>query len=483
MNDWSEYALELLNRSLKPVPQELNELDWKTDLSTKSERVAQHISAFTNTTNGGFFVFGINNDGRVVGLDKEKADNIVQRLGNISRNNLTNPIGIDHNMINFEGTPILIVRVPESSYKPVGIRGENLFSCYKRSAGQTVKMTPAEIKQLIASSLSINFETQIAKSNLDDDQVLEYLDYDSYFRLEGRRLPDSKKGIVQALKNEEFINEFNKSNWNILNLGAILFCRDIDEFRDIKRKAVRVIVYKGNSRIDAVKEQVGKRGYATGFEGLINYIMDQLPTNEVIEKSLRNTVKVYPQVAIREFVANAIIHQDFNSIGSGVTIEIFADRMEITNPGVPLVDVNRFIDTAPRSRNEKLASLMRRLNICEERGSGIDRAVNSIEVYQLPAPKFIKGEDYTRVIIYAPRTLTKMSSEDRIRACYQHTCLNYVNDEPVNNQSVRKRFNIPKNNVSFASKIISETIESGLIKSSDPENASKKFASYIPYWA
>jgi predicted HTH transcriptional regulator len=207
-----------------------------------------------------------------------------------------------------------------------------------------------------------------------------------------------------------------------------------------------------------------------------------LPSNEVIENALRKKVKVYPETAIREFVANALIHQDFSVTGSGVMIEIFTDRIEITNPGVPLVDTNRFIDTAPKSRNENLASLMRRLNICEERGSGIDRAIESIEVYQLPAPKFIRGDDYTRVIMYAPTPLTRMNNDDRIRACYQHTCLQYVNNQQVNNQSVRKRFNIAKNNVSFASKIIADTLEAGLIKASDPENASKKFASYVPFW-
>lgn len=66
-----------------------------------------------------------------------------------------------------------------------------------------------------------------------------------------------------------------------------------------------------------------------------------------------------------------------------------------------------------------MASLMRRLNICEERGSGIDGAVESIEAFQLPAPKFIRGDDYTRIIMYAPTQLTRMNNEDRARACYQ----------------------------------------------------------------
>jgi len=246
---------------------------------------------------------------------------------------------------------------------------------------------------------------------------------------------------------------------------------------------VRVIIYKGNNRVEAQKEQEGGKGYAAGFEGLVKYIMDQLPENEIIEGALRKQFKVYPEKAIREFVANAFIHQDFSITGTGVLVEIFSDRLEITNPGAPLVDTNRFIDTAPKSRNESLASLLRRLNICEERGSGVDRAIDAIEIFQLPAPKFLRGEDYTRVIMYAPIPLPKMNSEDRIRACYQHCCLHYVNNQRVNNQSVRKRFNIPKNNHPMASRIIAETIEAGLIKPSDPESQSKKFANYIPFWA
>lgn len=483
MSDWLETAKQTLIRSLKPIPQEINELDWKSDLSDKSERIAQHISAFANNPNGGYLVFGINDDGIPHSLDKSKIDDIVKRLGNIARNNLAQPISIEHAVIDYEKSSILIIYIPENIEKPVYIRGKDIFHSYKRSAGQTVKISNLEVRHMLAVSTGIDFEMQIAMSNLTDDEVIKYIDFDSYFSLQQKRLPDTKHGLLQVLAIEDLIKSNRNSNWDILNLGAILFSKDIREFKNLQRKAIRVIIYKGISRIDAIKEQEGIKGYASGFEGLINYIMDQLPTNEVIENALRRKVKMYPDVAIREFVANALIHQDLTISGTGIMIEIFEDRLEITNPGVPLVDINRFIDTAPKSRNEKLASLMRRLNICEERGSGVDRAINAIEIFQLPAPKFIKGDDYTRVIIYAPSSLTKMSSEDRIRACYQHTCLNYINNQPVNNQSVRKRFNISKNNVSFASKIISETIESGLIKPSDPDSASKKFASYIPYWA
>jgi ATP-dependent DNA helicase RecG len=482
MNNWEEAALRYLAKSLYPVQQELNEIDWKSELSDKSDRLAQHISAFANYPGGGFLAYGINNDGSSGPLEKEAMDQIVQKLGNIARNNLAQPVGIEHAVADVDGNAVLLIRIPESSEKPVHLRGQDIYSSYKRSAGQTVKLSRHEVKQLIAISSGLNFEAQTASSNMNDDDVLKGLDYDSYFSLQEKRLPDTKLSILEALESDDLIKKSNQG-WDILNFGAILFAKDLKIFKELKRKAIRVIVYEGTSRINALKEQEGAKGYASGFEGLVNYIMDQLPSNEVIENALRRKVKVYPGKAIREFVANALIHQDFAVTGTGVMIEIFSDRIEITNPGVPLVDINRFIDTAPKSRNENLASLMRRLNICEERGSGIDRAIEAIEIFQLPAPKFIRGDDYTRVILFAPTPLAKMKVEDRIRACYQHTCLYYVSNQPVNNQSVRNRFNIAKNNVSFASKIISETIEAGLIKSSDPGNISKKFASYIPYWA
>ena len=251
----------------------------------------------------------------------------------------------------------------------------------------------------------------------------------------------------------------------------------------MKRKSVRVIVYEKTNNINALKEWEEGRGYAAGFEGLIKYIMDQLPTNEIIEHALREKTKMYPEKAIREFVANALIHQDLSISGTGIMIEIYTDRIEITNPGVPLVDTNRFIDTAPKSRNEDMASILRRLNICEERGSGIDRAVAAIEVYQLPAPKFIREEDYTKVILYSYRQLTRMDKEDRIRACYQHCCLQYVSNQTTTNQTVRARFNISETNYPMASRIIVETINAGLIKYSDPGNKARKHTAYVPYWA
>jgi predicted HTH transcriptional regulator len=263
----------------------------------------------------------------------------------------------------------------------------------------------------------------------------------------------------------------------------MLFAKDIRQFNQLSRKAVRVIVYERADRLRTLKEQQGVRGYASGFESLIQYINDQLPTNEVIESALRREVKMYPSLAIRELVANAIIHQDFDEVGTGPMVEIFTDRIEITNPGRPLVSTIRFIDAPPQSRNEILAAFMRRVNICEERGSGIDKVVHEVEVFQLPAPEFIATDNHTKVVLSTYRPLKRMEKSDKIRACYQHACLKYVSGSRMSNQTLRERFKIEEKNYATASRIIADTIAANLIKPSDPESKSKKFATYIPFWA
>lgn len=321
---------------------------------------------------------------------------------------------------------------------------------------------------------------ELAVKNANEDDVLKLLDYPAYFRLTDQNLPPNKQAILDKLEQEKFIQKAGGGGYHITNLGAILFAADLNAFDSLSRKTVRVIFYKGKNRLETTKEQVGKYGYAVGFEGLIDFINDRLPVNEEIVKALRREVKMYPEPAIRELVANALIHQDFSIRGAGPMVEIFSNRIEISNPGNPLIDTLRFIDHLPQSRNEKLAALMRRMNICEERGSGIDKVINEIEMFQLPAPNFTADENFLKVTLYGPRPLEQMDEIDKVRACYQHASLKFVSVEYMTNQSLRERFNIPEKDDSFASKIITDAIDEGLIKN---YGAGEKSMKYIPFWA
>lgn len=207
-----------------------------------------------------------------------------------------------------------------------------------------------------------------------------------------------------------------------------------------------------------------------------------LPANEVIEKALRKSVPMFPELAVRELVANALIHQDFFITGAGPMVEIFDDRIEITNPGEPLVDTQRFVDTPPRSRNEALASLMRRFRICEERGSGIDKVVSQVELFQLPAPLFESPEGFTRAVLFAHKSLSAMDKADRVRACYLHACLCYVTRKEMTNTTLRARFGVEQHNRALVSRLIREAVQVGAIVPAEP-GAAPKLMRYVPFWA
>ena len=307
------------------------------------------------------------------------------------------------------------------------------------------------------------------------------MDSQTFFELLKLPYPTERGGVIERLVNERLIDAI-EGNFAIRRLGALLLAKRLDEFPDIARKAPRVVVYTGTSKLETRLDQVEVKGYAVGFRGLVGFISAQLPQNEVIEDALRKEVKLIPEIVIRELIANALIHQDFSVGGASVMAEIYPNRMEISNPGAPVVPVERFID-GYQSRNERLAALMRRMGICEEKSSGIDRVVHAAEVLQLPAPDFRAGHQRTIVIIAGPKDFEAMDREDRVRACYQHCALKWVMSERMTNQSLRERFHLPESKSAVVSQVISATIEADLIKPDEKVGASRKYARYLPFWA
>jgi ATP-dependent DNA helicase RecG len=375
--------------------------------------------------------------------------------------------------------PVVVLEIQPASHNPVQFDGVEFIrvGSYKKK----LKEYSEKERALWRVFDKTPFERQMA-ANVSAGEVLTLLDYPAYFELTGTPLPEERNGILSALQADQLIQAQPGGQWGITNLGAILFAKKLQSFQHLGRKAVRLIQYRGDSRVETIREIEGNKGYAVGFEGLIDYLKTLLPSNEEIGKAFRKEVPMYPELAIRELVANAIIHQDFGLSGTGPMIELFDNRLEITNPGVPLVDTQRFLDSPPQSRNEALASFMRRINVCEERGSGVDKVISQVEVYQLPAPIFEKTERHTRVVLFTYKDFKDMESEDRIRACYQHCCLKYVNRAPMNNTSLRERFRIDEGNSAMASRVIKQAVEAKLIRLYDP-NANRKAYRYVPYWA
>ncbi len=478
--------LEGLLRELCALPYETEWVEFKED-NTDPQEMGEYLSALANSAAlagkaAAYLVWGVrdqdhavvgsNFDPRATKKGNEELENWLLRL-------LEPKIDFHFFSLSTEKGSVILTEINRASRHPVRFAGQEYIrvGSYKKK----LRDHPEKERALWRIFDQTPFEEGVALERTTGDDVVRLLDCQAYFDLLKLPQPRTQRGLLDVLASDELIRPSVAGRWDITNLGAILFAKDLDDFRTLRRKAMRVIHYKGSGRLEALKEREVPRGYASGFEGLNEYIHALLPENEVIEQALRRTVATFPIVAVRELVANALIHQDFFATGTGPMVEIFEGRIEITNPGAPLVDIDRLVDAAPKSRNDKLASLMRRFNLCEERGSGIDKVVFQVELFQLPAPLFEIPGDATRATLFAPKALREMNRQERIRACYFHACLNYVLSKPVTNSSIRTRFGIPDHNASTASRLLSEAVEAGVI-AVEMANSGTRNRRYVPFW-
>ena len=469
----SELYLINLVKELTTLPSEAGWLEFKVN-NDKPDEIGEYISALSNSAalygkSHAYLIWGVdNNTHDYVGttfipsetkVGNEEIESWLLRL-------LTPRIYFEFYEIIIDAKRIIILEIEKALIKPVQFKGNEFIriGTYKKP----LKDFPEKERELWRIFEHESFEELIAKEHVSDSEVLNFIDYPAYFELLGIPLPEDRNRILEKLSEEAMIIHNTAGGWDITNLGAVLFAKKLSDFKLLKRKAVRVIQYKGKSRIETIREQENGKGYAAGFEGLIEYINNLLPRNEVIGTALRKELPMYPELAIRELVANALIHQLFLVRGTGPMIEIFSDRMEITNPGQPLVNTERFIDSPPKSRNEALASFMRRIGVCEERGSGFDKVVDQTEFYQLPAPIIEVTEEHTKVILFSHIDFKDMSKEDKTRACYMHACLKYVSRDYMTNSSLRNRFGLEDKDISSVSRIIKDTIDVNMIKAVDP---------------
>lgn len=477
----------LLDALLKN-PHETEWLEFKHNNADPRE-IGEYISALSNAAalagqRNGYVVWGVEDASRkVIGTTFNPQQT---KIGNellepwLSR--LLTP-RLDFRFFCFDkgGLNLVLLEIPAARQMPS--RFESTEFIRVGSTKKSLKDHPEKERALWELFRQTPFELDVALPDVDATKVLELLDYPAYFSMTEQPLPEGRVGIIAKLQAERFVLPRVNGRFDITNLGALLFARELAEFSRLGRKALRVVFYKGVNRVETEREQTGTRGYAVGYAGAIKYLNERLPRNEHIGQALRKEVAVYPELALRELVANALIHQDFSIAGAGPLVEVFSDRVEVSNPGVPLNDLQRLLDLPPRSRNEALAAMMRRLGVCEERGSGIDKVIHEIERYQLPPPDFRVAGDNTQAVLFAPQKLTSMKPIDRIRACYQHACLMYVSNQRMSNVTLRARFGVDAANAASMSRYFNEALKAGVIRIGNPDSKSTKDRWYLPAWA
>jgi predicted HTH transcriptional regulator len=400
---------------------------------------------------------------------------------------IDNPIGMSEKLFNklhfrvqieevkHPGGRVVVVSIPG---RPRG-EARSLDGIFLMRCGQTTQAMTPEVLRKIFLEGEPDWLQESTGSRIGAARVLELLETEAFFRLLNLPYP-SVEGVIQRLLNEKLLCDEGYGSYSIKRIGALLLARQLSQFPDLSDKAPRVLRYSDTSKLtQPIVDKHGTKGYAVGFQGMLRFVNENLPYEEIIQSGIRQRVGIVPEVVIRELLANALIHQDFRLHGNSVLVEIFSNRVEISNPGNPVIPVDRLIDGIC-SRNERVADLMRRLGICEERGSGIDKVVSATEVLHLPAPNFRATDQRTIFTVYGPREFGDMDRDERIQACYLHCCLKWERTERMTNQSLRERFHIPQNKTYLVSGVIGAAIEAGKIKPDEKAGTSKKLPDTYP---
>jgi ATP-dependent DNA helicase RecG len=328
---------------LMALPRETEGLEFKeARTGFDLNRLYRYCVAMANE-GGGRLILGVSDarPRRVVGTNAFRNPNEVQscildKIGfRVSVEEVAHPDG-----------RLVIFHIPR---RPTGTAYQLEGAYLMRCGEDTVPMTEDRLRAIFDEGKP-DWLSELACIDLAPADVVRLLDTQSYFDLMKLPYPATRAAVLDRLERDRLILK-QDGRHSVTNLGAILFAKRLDDFRDFGRKAPRVIVYEGTSKLNTRLEQLDGKGYAVGFQGLIDFIIAQTPTNEIIERALRQQTKMFPDIAIRELVANALVHQDFRETGTSVVIEIYGDRIEISNPGRPFIPPERFIDEY-QSRND-----------------------------------------------------------------------------------------------------------------------------------
>jgi ATP-dependent DNA helicase RecG len=475
-------CLDLLEKSLSPLPQELNELDWKAS-TCKVERMAKHLSAFANYPGGGFLVYGVADRGNVVGLNAKESELFAGQVANWARD-LTKPeVRLHVFSFEFKDKALLGVYIEEAFDKPVHKKNGALEDSYLRAGGQSRQMTREEIRQSMMSSRHQRFEETAASLPASlIEKWMPAFDVTEFLKRTQFQSSDSER-LLEHLFAHKLVARIDKK-YVPTNLAVLTCARDLSKLASYERYAVRIIEYADATKRQAKKDVTIQSGVSVSLDLIVKSIVESLPHSEIIQNATKLKTSVIPTVAIREFVINSIMHRDFSKTNSFVTVEIFSDRVEITNPGglMPDLSIDRLIDHPSVCRNEVLSDFLRKLGLAEERGSGVDNALAAIELWGLPPVLFENHRDYFKVVLSMPKTFKDMSKEERMTATYQHTCLRKLTGQRATNSSLRERFKFSESETTKIGRLISDSVEAERIKLANPKSSRRDFY-YLPYWA
>lgn len=293
----------------------------------------------------------------------------------------------------------------------------------------------------------------------------------------------SQTQLQQALIQTGAYTATASGQLSITAAGALMLARDLALFPQLHHAAPQLIRYSGTDRLNPVQSTTFSQGFLISLPRLIDQLDALLPHTGPAPNSTAPFASPVPIRALHQLAANTLIHQDLTAKDARPTVELFSDRIELTNPGALPMEPLRIADAAPLPRNRQLYQLANQLSLAgSTANTGWLSIIDDLDAAKLPAPSIESIGTSTRITVYLPLPYREQSPEARRRACYWHACAQYQHGASATNASIRERFDLPATSAAQVSRLLRDCVAAGILRPARAQS-SKRNTSYFPYWA
>ena len=338
---------------------EASKADYKEQLEEKKPRSwLKSVSAFANT-HGGHLIFGVKNEPRTVaGLADPQA--VISKATELIKARIDPAPRYMVQVVEIEGKACVDLEVQNGPAYPYYYAADGVRVAYVRHGDQSVEATARELNELILKGMNQTF----------DALPSPYREGDVSFTL--------LAATFKNLRHEEFDLAKELPSAGLVTLdgqvtnGGLLLC----DQGVLRQSRVFCTRWKGNCKGNIDEDALDDKEFQgasliTLLQNAEDFIRNNSKNPWSIRGMRREERSDYPYKAVREVLVNALIHRDYQILGSEIHVDIFDDRLEIFSPGGMM---------------QVISDVFSRLDLMERRGSGIDRILNSYaEVAQKPS--------------------------------------------------------------------------------------------------
>jgi len=342
----------LINKLLSS--KENRKLEFKQELPSK-EKLLKTAIAFSNAQ-GGDLIIGVKDDNTLVGIDE---DSIVKYEEIIS------------NTIYDNCSPTIIPEI-------YSVKVENLERQKRKIVFDSVLVYDVE------------YTSSLFKA------------FDSYIKHNLKEIPN-----IATYEKLRLIKKEN-AKYYLTNLGIWFSSKQKEFFPYIKIECAR---FKGISTKEFLDQAVYDEDIISSVENSISFIKRNIKLGATIGEVYRQNRWEYPLLALREIIINAIVHRDYATLGSDIKIAIFDDMIEVTSPGFLLIDKEKLGAGYSELRNPNLGSLLKKLNIIEQWGTGFQKVNEELKNYPEMILDIDDSSQYTQIKFIKDKTTQKTTKE------------------------------------------------------------------------